>query len=291
MPVDTNISHGTGDEHMARSMRFVRLLKKAFPKKRWIAKMTNVPLVGRLVDKMLFEGDDIMYLPKDSVAKKVIGIGKALDTPVETALPSEVVHYFIEKANHHWIMNFCICRSASHCKDYPIEYGCLFLGEAVNGINPELGRKVTKEEAHEYVKKCGEAGLVHMIGRNKLDASWLGVSPGEKLLSICNCCPCCCLWNVLPDINPRIGRKVTKMPGVEVRVTDACIGCGICTEENVCFVDAITLVDEKAVISEQCRGCGRCVEVCPENAIELTIDESRFIEDSIERVSSLVDVE
>lgn len=276
---------------MARSMRFVRLLKKAFPKRRYIAKMTKVPLLGRLVDRMLFAGDDIMYLPKDSVAQKTIQIGKALDRPVETALPSEVVHHFIEKANHHWIMNFCICRDASHCEDYPIEYGCLFLGEAVNDINPELGRKVTKEEAHEYVKKCREAGLVHLIGRNKLDASWLGVSPGEKLLSICNCCPCCCLWKVLPDMNPRIGRKVTKMPGVDVRVTDACVGCGTCMEENVCFVDAITLVDGKAVISEECRGCGRCVEVCPNDAIELIIDKDKFIEDSITRVSSVVDVE
>ncbi len=276
---------------MARSMRFVRLLKKVFPKKRWIAKMTRVPLLGHLVDKMLFEGDDIMYLPKDSVVLKTIQIGKTLEQPGETALPSEVVHHFIEKANHHWIMNFCICRDASHCKDYPIEYGCLFLGEAVEGINPELGRKVTKEEAHDYVRKCREAGLIHMIGRNKLDSSWLGVSPGEKLLSICNCCPCCCLWNVLPDINPKIGRKVTKMPGVDVKVTEDCVGCGTCIEANVCFVDAIALADGKAVINEQCRGCGRCVEVCPNDAIEMIIDEDKFIGESIERVSSVVDVE
>jgi len=253
--------------------------------------MTKVPLLGRAIDKMLFDGDDIMYLPKDTVAQKVIQIGKSLDRPEESAFPSEVVHHFIEKANHHWIMNFCICRDASKCKDYPIEYGCLFLGEAVNDINPELGRIVTKEEAHEYARKCREAGLVHLIGRNKLDATWLGVSPGEKLLTICNCCPCCCLWKILPDMKAEIGRKVTKMPGIDVRVTDACIGCGTCTEENVCFVDAISLVDDKAVISAECRGCGRCVEVCPNDAIELTIDNDEFIGDSIERVSSVVDVE
>lgn len=276
---------------MARPLWFVRLLKKTFPNRRFIAKATKVPLLGRLVDKMLFEGDDIMYLPKDTVVQKIIQIGRPLEQPEEAALPSEVIHHFIERASHHWIMNFCICRDASKCEDYPIEYGCLFLGEAVQGINPKLGRLVTKEEAHEYVRKCREAGLVHLIGRNKLDASWLGVSPGDKLLSICNCCPCCCLWKVLPDMNPKIGRKVTKMPGVDVRVTDACIGCGTCTEENICFVDAISLIDGRAVISEECRGCGRCVEVCPNDAIELIIDKSKFIGDSIERVSSVVDVE
>jgi ferredoxin len=272
-------------------MWFVTLLKKTFPNRQLIAQMTKVPLIGRLVDKMLFEGDDIMYLPKDNIAQKTIQIGQKLDRPEEITLPSQVVHHFIENANYHWIMNFCICRDASQCEDYPIDYGCLFMGEAVKGINPELGRLVTKEEAHEYVRKCREVGLVHLIGRNKLDASWLGVSPGDKLLTVCNCCPCCCLWKMLPDLNPEIGRKITKMPGVDVRVTDDCIGCGTCTEENICFVNAISLIDGKAVISAECRGCGRCVEVCPNGAIELTIDSEEFIEDSIGRVSSLVDIE
>ncbi|MHA1970750.1 MAG: DUF362 domain-containing protein [Candidatus Thorarchaeota archaeon] len=276
---------------MAKPVWFVNLLKKAFPKRRFLAKLTKAPLLGRLVDKMLFEGDDVMYLPKDSVAQKTIQIGKQLDRPEEAALPSEIVHHFIDKANYHWIMNFCICRAAAKCKDYPIEYGCLFMGEAAEGINPKLGRRVSKDEAHEHVKRCGEAGLVHMIGRNKLDTSWLGVSPGDKLLTVCNCCPCCCLWKMLPDIKSEIGRKITKMPGVNVKVTDACVGCGTCIDEDICFVEAITMVDDKAVISAECRGCGRCVEVCPHDAIELTIDNKEFIGVSIDRVSSLVDVE
>jgi len=252
--------------------------------------MTKAPLLGRAVDKMLFDGDDIMYLPKDDVAQKVIQIGKTLERPEETVLPSEIIHHFIDKANFHWIMNFCICRDASKCEDYPIEYGCLFLGEAARDINPKLGREVTKEEAHEHVTKCRDAGLVHLIGRNKLDTWWLGVSPGDKLLTVCNCCPCCCLWKMIPNLNPEISRKVTKMPGVSVRVTDACTGCGICAE-SVCFVDAITMADDRAVISDQCRGCGYCIEICPETAIELTIADLNYFDDSIERISAVVDVE
>jgi len=275
---------------MARSLLFVKFLKKAFPGRRLIAKMTKAPLLGRAVDKMLFNGDDIMYLPKDNVAQKVIQIGKTLERPEETVLPSEIIHHFIDKANFHWIMNFCLCRDASKCEDYPIEYGCLFLGEAARGINPKLGREVTKEEAHEHVAKCRDAGLVHLIGRNKLDSSWLGVSPGDKLLTVCNCCPCCCLWKMLPDLNPAISRKVTRMLGVNVTVIDACVGCGTCAE-GICFVDAINMVDDRAVISDQCRGCGRCVETCPETAIEMTIANLDYLEDSIERISAVVDVE
>ena len=271
-------------------MWFVELLKKTFPNRALIAKATNIPILGKVVDKLLFEGDDIIYLPKDSVAQKIIQINKKLDRPEETPLPSQIVHHFIEKSNHHWIMNFCICRDSAKCEDYPIDYGCMFLGEAIEGINPNLGRRVTKEEAHEFARSCREAGLVHLIGRNKLDASWLGVSPGDKLLTVCNCCPCCCLWKMLPDLNPEIGRKITKMQGVDVKVTDSCVGCGTCTQD-VCFVDTIHLVDGRSVIGAECRGCGRCVEVCPEGAIEMKIDSSHFIEDSIERVSASVDVE
>ena len=274
---------------MGAPLWMVELLKKTFPNVRFIAKATKIPILGKIVDKMLFDNDDIIYLPKDNVVE--IKIGKQLEKPIETALPSQIVHEFIEKANYHWIMNKCICRDSLKCEDYPINYGCLFLGEPVLNINPHLGKLVTKEEAHEYARKCREAGLVHLIGRNKLDSVWLNVKPSEKLLTICNCCPCCCLWRILPDINPEIGRKITKMQGVSVKVTNACVGCGTCVEEDVCFVNAIQLVNDRAIIGPGCRGCGRCVDVCPERAIELTIDNTTYVKDSIARIDAVIDVE
>jgi len=270
---------------MGRPLWFVGLIKKTFPGRFLLAKLTRLPLLGGLVDRFLFWGDDIIYLPRDNV----IHINQPIAAPEQMALPSQVVEHFIEQANYHWIMDVCICRDAAQCEHYPIELGCLFLGEAVLGINPRLGRLVTRDEALEHVRRCREAGLLHMIGRNKLDTVWLGVNPGHKLLTICNCCPCCCLWKMLPDLPPFIGDKVTRMPGVAVTVTDRCVGCGTCTQD-VCFADAIHLQDGRAVISDACRGCGRCVQVCPEAAIELTIDDDGFIADTIARISSLVDV-
>jgi ferredoxin len=80
------------------------------------------------------------------------------------------------------------------------------------------------------------------------------------------------------------------MPGVHVEVTDRCVGCGTCTQGS-CFVNAITLVNDRAVISKECRGCGRCVEVCPNKAIELTIDDTEYFGNSVRRISAAVDVE
>jgi len=149
---------------------------------------------------------------------------------------------------------------------------------------------VTKEEARKHIKHAREIGLIHLIGRNKLDTIWLDAKPGFKLLTICNCCPCCCLWRILPNTSSKISDKVKKMPGVSVEINyDMCIGCGTCTND-VCFVNAIRMVNGKPVINEDCRGCGRCADVCPVGAIEIKIENKEFIEETIQRISSIVDV-
>jgi NAD-dependent dihydropyrimidine dehydrogenase PreA subunit len=270
---------------MARPLWLVELIKKSFPRRFTVARLTKAPVIGAMLERWLFAGDDLICLPRD----RAISVNEPIQSPARTVLPSQVVEHFIERAAHHWIMNSCICREGGHCKEYPHNLGCLFLGEATLGINPGLGRRVSKEEAHAHVRRCREAGLVHLIGRNKLDAVWLGIGPGERLLTICNCCPCCCLWRVLPHIATTISERVTRMPGVTVNVSERCQACGTCTQ-GTCFVDAISLGDDRAVISDACRGCGRCVAVCPNAAIDISIDLDRWIEPTIQRISTLVDL-
>jgi electron transfer flavoprotein alpha subunit/NAD-dependent dihydropyrimidine dehydrogenase PreA subunit len=54
----------------------------------------------------------------------------------------------------------------------------------------------------------------------------------------------------------------------EIRVLRAkCTGCGLCIA--ACPFQCISLVEDKAVISDECRLCGICVDVCPEKAIEV----------------------
>jgi NAD-dependent dihydropyrimidine dehydrogenase PreA subunit len=270
---------------MSNPLWLVGLIKKGFPRRFTMAKMARLPLLGGLVERALFKGDDIIYLPMD----RTIRVGEEVEVPENMMLPSQVVEYFISKANFLWIMNTCICREAEGCRDYPIDLGCLFLGEAARGINPKLGRSVTRKEALEHIRRCREAGLFQLIGRNKLDTRWLNVRPGDRLLTICNCCPCCCLWRILPLLPSRLSEKVHRMPGLKVRVTDRCEGCGTCTRD-ICFVDAIRLKDGRAVIDDNCRGCGHCADACPNGAIELRIEDVEFVERLTTRISSLVDV-
>ncbi|MCJ7653503.1 MAG: 4Fe-4S binding protein [Actinobacteria bacterium] len=270
---------------MSKPMWFVKIVKLGFPTRFITARLTKVPVIGKLMERWLFEGDSIIILPRENV----VPVGEPVDTPENVLLPSKVVEHFIERANYHWIMNTCICRESMKCKDYPADLGCLFLGEAVLDINPKLGHLVTKEEALEHARRCREAGLYHLIGRNKLDSVWLGARPPSKLLTICNCCTCCCLWRIIPFVSDSISSGVTRMSGVEVRVTERCIGCGTCTE-GVCLVDDIRLEGDHAVHGEACRGCGHCVEVCPEGAIEISIKDLDFVRHAIDRLSPLVDI-
>ncbi len=270
---------------MSRPLWFVSFLKNIYPARRSLAKLTRLPLLGGLVDYLFFREDEIYVLPVDGT----IQINAPLDGPASTIIPSQLVEHYINSASHHWIMDFCICREGDDCQDYPHELGCIFLGEPVLQINSKLGRLVSKEEALEHARRCREAGLVHSIGRSRWDSFWLGTDPPTELMTICNCCPCCCLWGMVTDLTPRISQKITKLPGVEVAVNGECTGCGICTE-GVCFADAILMNDGRAEITSECRGCGRCVDLCPENAISLTIEGMENIQETRQHLDRLVDL-
>jgi len=263
---------------MRPSKKYVELLEKIFPYRFTLAKLTHIPLVRSLIKKMIFEHNNLTYLPKD----QVITINKTIEQQENMIIPSAIVEHFIHQSTYHVIMKSCICREANQCKNYPIDLGCLFMGEAAKEIPRELGRHVTKQDALDHVQRCRELGLVHLIGRDKLDETWLGVGSKIPLITVCNCCDCCCLWRMIPNLDETLSSTVKKMPGISIQITDKCVGCGACTDH--CFVNAINLKGGKAVIGEECRICGRCAEICPNHAIKITIENEDFIQQTIDRV-------
>jgi ferredoxin len=101
---------------------------------------------------------------------------------------------------------------------------------------------------------------------------------------ICNCCGCCCEALIVAR---RFGwlhpvHTSNFIPRVQV---EQCIGCGKCV--NVCPVEAMTLVSandpqrsmqRKAKLDEAiCLGCGVCVAVCPAGNIQLESRPERVI--------------
>ena len=60
-----------------------------------------------------------------------------------------------------------------------------------------------------------------------------------------------------------------------------CKGCGLCVW--VCQADGLEMADElnaagvfvaRVIPGSECTGCARCATMCPEGAIEITIDDS-----------------
>ncbi len=101
---------------------------------------------------------------------------------------------------------------------------------------------------------------------------------------ICNCCGCCCEAMIAAR---RFGlmhpvHTTNFIPKVK---ESACTGCGKCV--TVCPVEAMTLVSandfknprkKKAVLNKEiCLGCGLCARVCPENHIQIKPRAQRII--------------
>ena len=68
------------------------------------------------------------------------------------------------------------------------------------------------------------------------------------------------------------------MEGIEIAIDPtSCVGYGAC--QKVCFIDAIEIEGRKARVTDQCQGCGRCVEGCPNYAVKITLPTTEAIED------------
>jgi ferredoxin len=264
---------------MGKGKRSVEIFAKTSRYKNAMFKVLNVPLVGRLMKlTMDAKGTNFTYIP----------IYEGIEAGGGTALPVSVVEHFINEASYHVILDYCLCRKGQNCENYDIGIGCLFVGEGAREISPEVGRHVSAEEALEHHRKAVREGLIPVVGKVKIDAIGLGVKEHHRLMTICHCCPCCCLTGGVHNAPRDVRDILVRLEGVKVEVTGDCNGCGSCVE--ACIYKQIELVDGVAVVGEECKGCSRCATACPRDAITITVDNPRYIEECIERISSYVDV-
>lgn len=267
------------------------IVKRIFHLRFKVAKLTRKSRIfNKLLTKILFEDDKTYFIPNDNIIthNETINVNKTINQTENIVFPSDILKEVIENANYIVIMNKCLCRSSAKCEDYPIDLGCIFLGRATKKISRKYCREVTVKEAINHVNKCNEAGLIHIMGRNRLDTRWMNVGPSDELLTICNCCPCCCLWRVLPNLSDSIQDNFHKLPGISIYCDSSqCILCKECVD--VCFVNAISVENNKIVINDNCMGCGRCSVNCPTNAIKINYDDKKS--DVIIDINNLVNIQ
>lgn len=228
------------------------------------------------------------WLNPDETDMRWLPINEDIRIEGDMPMPVTILDRLIAEASHRMVYDYCGCRLGYECKDYPIDIGCLLLGDAAVGANPGFCREVTVAEAGEHARKAVDAGLVPFVGKVRLDNALFGIKDKAHLLSVCFCCECCCVTRCIRRVPLKyLDRMVRPLDGVGIEVTGECTGCGACAEH--CYMKAIDIIDGVARIGPLCRACGRCASVCPSDAIEVSLEDAEFVKKAIERIREHVD--
>jgi Pyruvate/2-oxoacid:ferredoxin oxidoreductase delta subunit len=197
-------------------------------------------------------------------------VNEELEVPKERILPTQKIRELIEKYDDIAVGN-CYCRNhqeflGNPCKTIEITPSCMTLGKSARHTSNHGFSKLVSKEEALKILKKCEDAGLVHKAYHKY-----GNSAAEEV-SICNCCNCCCMSArdciIFPWVN-----ETNYLADID---EELCIGCGTCVD--LCFNKAIELNDDDKAerIEEFCVGCGVCAYHCPENAISL-IEGQRFV--------------
>ncbi len=215
-------------------------------------RLSRVPVIGGHVEKMV-GGRNL----------KVITIPVDLKLQSESAiLPFDAARRLVESASYIAGLNVCICRESRNCKDYPIDVGCMFLGEGARTIRHAAGASVlTKEEALDRLERAKQLGLVNNAIWSSNEMKILGVDE-KRTVELCSCCPCCCLMFKTRNGSRAFMDSFKGFGVCKVVNADECTHCTNC--EQACPFKAIRTnrQSEPYIDVSICKGCGRCEIAC-----------------------------
>ena len=181
------------------------------------------------------------------------------------------------KTASHIAIGTCYCRH----KMYHMDKACDAPMEICMTFNTSAASLIK----HGHARRVDEVEgmeLLHQAYENNLVQ--FGENVREKVNFICNCCGCCCEAMIAARrfaiLNPV--HTTNFIPEIE---GESCNGCGKCV--NVCPVEAMSLISANdphrpkmklARLEEDlCLGCGLCVRSCPKDSIHLEARPQRVI--------------
>jgi len=221
----------------------------------------------------------------------VVPINQEISPPDNVVMPRQVVEKLVSSVKDIFIIDECICRNIVGCDTYSKNIGCMALGGAISRMHPSHGHKATQNEAVEHVKKAAEAGLVANVAHTWIDPFAFGLTKFNRLMFICFCDDCCCMYRThMKKRGVNLDKAYKGLPGISVTIDqEKCDGCGMCVDQ--CFAAAMEIQNGVAVPGENCKACGRCVDTCPQEAVLLNMDdETNIYAQLVDRVKKVADI-
>ncbi len=203
---------------------------------------------------------------------RVIPLNAEVDKSKNAVIPYQLIDGLIDDACFRIILDECLCRKGMDCKDYPIDLGCLMMGEGARVLlKGNHGREVSAEEAKKHIREAEKHGLVPFAAHALPEEKTMGVPKNlyRNFLEICLCCPCCCIaMKNLKYYPPSVHKTNFVNVAFVARALPDCTGCNKCV--SVCPAEAIEVDGDKVlVVEDKCIGCGICQNACEYDSIKL----------------------
>jgi ferredoxin len=211
-------------------------------------------------------------LERPKIQSRVIPLNAPVKKSKNAVIPYQLIDDFLDQTGFKMILDECLCRRGMECRDYPIDFGCIMLGEGARTmLENGHGREVTAAEAKAHVRKAQEHGLVVFAAHAKGEEQMMGIPKAlhGNFIELCFCCPCCCVaMKNLKYYTADIHQHNFINVGFVAKALPDCKGCNTCV--NRCAAGAIQVNGNKVWVKEDiCIGCGVCQNVCRHDAIRL----------------------
>ncbi len=187
-------------------------------------------------------------------------------TDLEQVIPYRRARDIVLKNPDHIVVLDCPCRSVREDPCEPLDV-CLIVGEPFASF--------MADQHPQRARWIGRDEAVEILRaedeRGHVHHAFFKDAMLDRFYAICNCCSCCCGAMQAH----RTGVPMLAPSGYVSRMDEAlCAGCGRCVE--VCPFDALSLRDEVARVDDgACMGCGVCVAQCKLGALTLVRDGTK----------------
>ena len=228
------------------------------------ARWDDIPLDDRrAIDRRFL--DEFIAKHRANVERKMQGPEAENALPNDTVMLLGEVEGMIEAAEHVAVQP-CDCRRLGQYCERPVET-CIWLDDgALEALERGYGRRLSKEQAIDLVRRADKAGLMHTA-----DSEWRE----RGLHAICNCCACDCYpFRAAQELGSKGAWPKSRYVAVYDR--ERCNLCGACVRRchfEAFYHDGSTVEidgkekNEVRYESERCWGCGLCANTCQSGAI------------------------